>query len=118
MSEEVNVPVEEIKSEAGEIVDKLKKENPEDDIYLVLIGGKEIIFRGMNREMYSKYLENLDNITEQTEVEDLICSMCVLYPSQEEFNSLKKKKGGLAKGVSEEVFRVSGFVPLMPAVQL
>jgi len=99
-------------------IDELKKLHPEDDLFMVDFYYAPVIFKALDRELYSKVRKGLEGVSDQAQIEETVCDACVLYPEGEEYEALKKKKGGFCAALMDEIFKVSGFSAVMSPVKL
>lgn len=110
--------VEEAKDPVDQKVSELKEKYPENDLFMVDFYYAPVIFKGLDRELYSKVRKDLDGVSDQAQIEETVCDACVLWPEGEEYESLKKKKGGFCAALMDEIFKVSGFSAVMSPVKL
>lgn len=100
------------------VVEKLKEEYTDSDIFLVSVGPDPFVFRSLDRLLYAEFRSRSEDVVDPILLEELVCELCVLHPEPEGFKDLMQKKGGLCTALSEEIYRVSGFAVVLPPVKL
>lgn len=112
------VAVEEEKNPVDQKIKELKELYPEDDLFMVDFYYAPVIFKALNRALYSEVRKKLEGISDQGQIEETVCDSCVLWPDKEEYEDLKTRKGGFLAALMDEIFKVSGFSAVMSPVKL
>ena len=76
-------------------IDELKKLHPEDDLFMVDFYYAPVIFKALDRELYSKVRKGLEGVSDQAQIEETVCD-----------------------ALMDEIFKVSGFSAVMSPVKL